>query len=121
MAEKRTRADELLKDCENPEDVIGENGLLKQLTQKMLERALHGEMSHHLGYEKDSSAGINSGNSRNGSSKKKVKTTQGEHQVAVPRDRNGEFEPKILRKYQNRFQGFDDNIISLYARGMTDT
>ena len=123
MAEKLTRKeeliDELLKECKNSEEIIGENGLLKQLTQSLVERALQGEMTHHLGYEKDSAAGINSGNSRNGTHSKTVKSDNGEMKVKVPRDRNGEFEPQILRKYQNRFQGFDEKIISMYARGMT--
>lgn len=111
--------DELLKDYRKPEDVIGENGLLKQLTKAILERAMNAEMAEHLGYAKHDSAGYNSGNSRNGTTAKTVKGEFGEMVVETPRDRNGTFEPKIVRKRQTRFDGFDDKILSMYARGMT--
>lgn len=111
--------DELLKGYEKPEDIIGENGLLKRLTKALLERALHAELTHHLGYEKHDPAGHNSGNSRNGATSKTVKGEFGEIVVDTPRDRNGSFEPQILGKHQTRFDGFDDKILSLYARGMS--
>lgn len=111
--------DELLKGCERPEDIIGESGLLKQLTKAVLERALNGELTHHLGYEKHDPAGYKSGNSRNGKSQKTLKGSFGEMEVQVPRDRNGTFEPQIIGKHQTRFTGFDDMILALYARGMT--
>jgi len=111
--------DELLRGYERPEDLIGENGLLKQLTKAVLERALNAELTHHLGYEKHDPAGHNSGNSRNGTSAKTVKGDFGELVVETPRDRNGTFEPQILGKHQTRFDGFDEKILSLYARGMT--
>jgi putative transposase len=111
--------DQLLKGYEKPEDIIGENGLLKRLTKALLERALHAELTHHLGYEKHDPAGHNSGNSRNGMTSKTVKGEFGEIVVDTPRDRNGSFEPQILGKHQTRFEGFDDKILSLYARGMT--
>lgn len=111
--------DELLKGYQKPEDLIGENGLLKQLTKAVLERALNAELTHHLGYEKHDPAGHNSGNSRNGRSAKTVKGDFGEIVVETPRDRNSTFEPQILGKHQTRFDGFDDKILSLYARGMT--
>ena len=111
--------DELLKGYQKPEDVIGEDGLLKQLTKALLERAMNAELTHHLGYEKHSPTGYHSGNSRNGTSTKKLKGEQGEMQVEVPRDRNGSFEPQIIRKHQTRFDGFDDKILSMYSRGMT--
>jgi len=111
--------DELLKGYEKPEDIIGENGLLKRLTKALLERALNTELTHHLGYEKHDSAGHNSGNSRNGVTSKTVKGEFGEIVVDTPRDRNSSFEPQILGKHQTRFDGFDDKIVSLYARGMT--
>ena len=111
--------DELLKGYEKPEDLIGENGLLKQLTKAVLERALNAELTHHLGYEKHDPAGHNSGNSRNGRSAKTIKGEFGELVVETPRDRNSTFEPQILGKHQTRFEGFDDKILSLYARGMT--
>jgi len=111
--------DELLKDYKKPEDVIGENGLLKQLTKALLERAMGAELTAHLGYEKSDPAGYNSGNSRNGSTAKTLKGEFGEMVVETPRDRNGTFEPQIVKKRQTRFDGFDDKILSMYARGMT--
>jgi len=111
--------DELIKGYKSPEDIIGKNGLLKQLTKAVLERCMQGELTYHLGYEKHEAKGKNSGNSRNGSSKKTVISEQGEIPVKIPRDREGTFEPEILPKGQTRFNGFDDKIISLYARGLT--
>ncbi len=111
--------DELLKGYQKPEDIVGENGLLKRLTKALLERALNAELTHHLGYEKHDRAGHNSGNSRNGTSSKTVKGEFGEIVVETPRDRNGSFEPQILGKHQTRFSGFDEQILSMYARGMT--
>jgi putative transposase len=119
MEIKKELLDELLKGYQKPEDVLGEDGLLKQLTKAVLERALNAELTNHLGYEKHEAAGRNSGNSRNGASAKTVKGDFGEMPVEIPRDRNGSFEPQILRKHQTRFEGFDDKILSMYARGMT--
>ena len=103
--------DSLLKDYKKPEDLIGENGLLKQLTKRLLERAMAAEMTEHVGYEKHDPAGRSSGNSRNGKSAKTVKGTFGTLPIEVPRDRNGTFEPQIVGKHQTRFTGFDENII----------
>lgn len=111
--------DQLLAECESPEQIVGENGLLKQLTKAVLERALEAEMSHHLGYEKHAPAGRNSGNSRNGSTPKKLQGDFGAIELHTPRDRNAEFEPRIVAKGQRRLDGFDQKIISLYARGLT--
>ena len=111
--------DELLKDYKSPDDMFGDDGLLHQLTKAVVERALQGEMTHHLGYEKHSSAGANSGNSRNGKSAKMIKGKRGQIQIDVPRDRASEFEPQLIKKGQTRFDGFDDKIISMYSRGMT--
>jgi len=111
--------DELLKDYQKPEDIIGENGLLKRFVKAVLERAMNAELTHHLGYEKHDPAGYKSGNSRNGTSGKTVKGEFGELEIEVPRDRASTFEPRILPKHQTRFTGFDDKIISMYARGMT--
>ena len=111
--------DELLKGYEKPEDIIGESGLLKQLTKAILERALESELTHQLGYSKNSPEGRNSGNSRNGKGRKKLKTDHGELSISTPRDRNSEFDPQIIKKGQRRFTGFDDKILSMYARGMT--
>jgi putative transposase len=111
--------DKLLADYEKPEDIIGENGLLKQLTKALVERALQAELTTHLGYEKHDPEGHNSGNTRNGSSSKRLKGDFGTVEIEVPRDRQASFDPKLVPKGQTRFQGFDDKILSLYARGMT--
>lgn len=119
MEIKKEVLDELIKDYKKPEDLIGETGLLKQLTKALLERAMSAELTQHLGYEKHDPAGYNSGNSRNGTSPKTIKGDFGEMAIETPRDRNGSFEPQILPKHQTRFDGFDDKILSMYARGMT--
>jgi putative transposase len=119
MAIDNELIDSLLKDYKEPEDLIGDNGLLRQLTKQLLERAMAAEMTGHVGYEKKDVAGNNSGNSRNGTSKKTIKGTFGTLPIEVPRDRNGTFEPRIIEKRQTRFTGFDKNIISLYARGLS--
>ncbi|MCA1613443.1 MAG: IS256 family transposase [Acidobacteria bacterium] len=111
--------DELLKDYKKPDDLLGQDGLLQQLTKALVERALDGELTHHLGYEKHDAVGDNSGNSRNGTSPKTIKGRRGQVRIDVPRDRNAEFEPHLVKKNQTRFDGFDEKIISLYARGMT--
>jgi putative transposase len=119
MEIKKELLDELLKDYQKPEDVIGENGLLKQLTKALLERAMGAELTHHLGYEKNDPTGYHSGNSRNGGTAKTLRGDFGEIVIETPRDRNGSFEPQIVKKHQTRFDGFDDKILSMYARGMT--
>jgi len=111
--------DELLKEYKTPDDMLGNNGLLQQLTKALVERALEGEMTHHLGYAPHDAAGDNSGNSRNGKSKKTITGKRGTVEIDVPRDRKSEFEPQMIRKGQRRFDGFDDKIISMYARGMS--
>lgn len=111
--------DKLLKDYKDPEEIVGENGLLKQLTKAILERAMQAEMTGHLGYEKHDPVGNNSGNSRNGKSSKTLKGEFGRLPIEVPRDRNATYEPKIVAKGQTWFRGFDDKILSMYARGMT--
>lgn len=111
--------DQLLNNYKKPEEILGEQGLLKRFTKAVLERALGGELTEHLGYEKHDPAGRGSGNSRNGTTAKTLKGKSGEIQVDVPRDRNGTFEPQIVKKHQTRFDGFDDKILSMYARGMT--
>ncbi len=111
--------DQLLEGCNSPEDILGEAGLLKQLTKKVAERALEAEMEMHLGYSKNEPSGRNTGNSRNGKTRKTVRSTDGELELEVPRDRNGTFEPKLVKKGEKQLNGFDDRIVSLYARGMT--
>jgi len=114
---------ELLKDVDfkklTPEQITGQNGLIQQLTKKIVETAMNAEMTDHLGYEKNERPAKLIGNSRNGKSSKKVITNNGEIEIEIPRDRNGEFNPRIIKKHQKRFDMFDDKIISMYARGMT--
>jgi putative transposase len=110
--------DELLKG-KKPEEILGQEGLLKELTKRLVERALQGEMTAHLGYEKHAPEGKNTGNSRNGATPKTVIGDSGEMTIAVPRDRNAEFEPQLVPKGQRRLPGFDEKVIALYARGMT--
>jgi putative transposase len=110
---------ELLKDYQKPEDLLGQDGLLKQLQKRLLEKAMGAELTVHLGYGKHDPAGRNTGNSRNGTSPKTLKGEFGNLELAAPRDRNGSFEPQIVAKGQRRFEGFDQAIISLYARGLT--
>jgi len=111
--------DELLAGYANPEDLTGPEGILKRLTGALVERALAAEMTDHLGYEPGAPEGQGSGNSRNGVGKKTLRTDQGEVTVDVPRDRNGTFEPQLVKKHQRSFKGFDDKILSMYARGMS--
>ena len=119
MAIRDELLDELLKGYEKPEDLLGEEGIIQELTKRLLERALEGEMVDHLGYLKHAPEGNGSGNSRNGHGEKTVTGKSGKMKLKVPRDRRSEFEPQIVGKRQKRFDGFDDRIISLYARGMT--
>ena len=111
--------DSLLANYKKPEDLIGENGLLKQLTKALVERALQAEMSDHLGHDKNATVSHASGNTRNGKSQKTLKGDFGELPIDIPRDRAGGFEPQLIPKHQTRWTGFDDKIISLYSRGMT--
>jgi len=119
MATTDELLDVLMKDYTKPEDLIGENGLLKRLTKRLLERAMQAELTEHLGYKKHAPNGKNSGNSRNGGYKKTIIGDFGNLDITIPRDRNSTFEPVILPKGETRFTGFDDKIISMYARGMT--
>ena len=101
------------------DQIMGENGILKVLSKRSIETAYSSEIDQELGYSKHDPAGKNSGNFRNGKSKKTIITEHGEISVEVPRDRNGEYEPQIVKKHQRRFEGFDDKIISMYGRGVT--
>ena len=109
----------LLANYKKPEDLIGEDGLLKHLTKLVVERALEAEMTEHLGHGKHEAVANASGNTRNGKSRKTLKGEFGELPIEVPRDRHGSFEPQLIPKHQTRWAGFDDKILSLYARGMT--
>ena len=119
MTIRKEVLDELLKEYKTPPDLFGEGGILKQLTTALVERALEAELSTHLGYEKHERKPSGESNSRNGYSQKRIQGDFGVAEIAVPRDRAGEFEPLLVKKGQNRLSGLDEKIISLYARGMS--
>jgi len=116
---KKIDLDAELKKCKTMEDLTGKNGLVQRLIGKMVEKLLAEEMEEHLGYKKHEKKGYLSGNSRNGANSKQVKSSFGEIDIAVPRDRNGTFEPRIIKKRQTNISSFDQKIISMYAKGMT--
>jgi hypothetical protein len=100
MVDKRDKADKLIDELiagKTPEEIVGEGGLLQQLAKRLYERVLEGEMTHHLGYPPQAPEGRNTGNSRNGKTTKTVKTDRADIPLAIPRDRNGEFEPQIIK------------------------
>jgi putative transposase len=112
--------DELLgKYGATEEGLFGKGGLMKALSKRLLERALAGELTHHLGYAKGEEKPEETDNHRNGYSRKRVKLNEGEVEIAVPRDREGSFEPQLLPKGQRRFREFDQRIVAMYSRGMT--
>ena len=111
--------DELLAGAQTEEEIAGPGGLLGQLTKRLLERAMEVELTDHLGYAPHQEPPGGAGNTRNGSTPKRLITESGEVQINTPRDRAGSFDPKIVRKRQRRFEGFDDKILALYARGMS--
>jgi putative transposase len=111
--------DALLEQGADAEDLFGQDGLLKQLTKKLTERMLEAELTDHLGYEKHAPEGYNNGNSRNGKTTKTLKSERGNISIDIPRDRDGSFDPKLIRTYQTRWPDFDEKIISMYGRGMS--
>ncbi len=111
--------DELLESVKSPQDLLGDEGLLKQLTARLLERTLDAELTHHLGYERGQRRPEGQSNTRNGYTPKTVATEQGEMAIDVPRDREGSFEPTLIKKRERRLAGFDDKILALYARNMS--
>ena len=111
--------DELLKGCKRPEDLLGDTGLMKELKVRLMERMLGAELTAHLGYEAGAEAPTGQTNRRNGVSTKRVKGSDGEVPLAVPRDRDGSFEPELVKKGQTRIDGIDDKIIGLYAAGLS--
>jgi putative transposase len=111
--------DELLAGARTEEEIVGPGGVLAQLTKRLVERALAVELTEHLGYEPHQEPPGGAGNTRNGSTGKTLATEQGPVEVRTPRDRKGTFEPQIVRKGQRRFEGFDDKILALYARGLS--
>jgi len=111
--------DELLQDGHDAKDILGKDGLLKQLTKRLVERTLEAELSDHLGYKPHSIKGRGSGNNRNGKGHKTVQSDTGALEIEVPRDRNATFEPQLVKKRQRRLAGFDDKVLALYARGLS--
>src|SRR4051794_21487887 len=111
--------DELLAGATSAEEIAGPDGLLGQLTRRLLERALEAEITEHLGYAAGHAPPGGAGNARNGRPAKTVLTDQGPVRIRAPRDRKGSFEPQIVGKRQTRWVGFDEQVIALYARGLT--
>jgi putative transposase len=111
--------DELLAGAKTEEEIVGPSGLLSQLTKRLVERALEVELTDHLGYERHQEPPGGAGNTRNGSTPKTLSTEHGPVDVRTPRDRDGSFEPQLVRKRQRRFEGFDEKILALYSRGMS--
>jgi len=108
-----------LSSAQSIDDFFGREGIFARLFSKTLEQMLEAELTAHLGYEKYEAKGRKSGNSRNGKYKRQVRTSGGKSEIAVPRDRNGEFEPKILHKYETSSNELEDKIVTLYAKGLT--
>jgi putative transposase len=111
--------DELLAGAKSEEEIVGPGGLLSQLTKRLVERAMEVELTDHLGYERHQEPPGGAGNTRNGSTPKALITEHGPVEIKTPRDRQGSFEPKIVRKRQRRFEGFDEKILALYSRGLS--
>jgi putative transposase len=111
--------DELLAGARTEEEIVGPAGVLAQLTRRLVERALSAELTEHLGYEPHQEPPGGTGNTRNGSTAKTLATEHGPVRIGTPRDRQGTFEPQIVRKGQRRFQGFDEKILALYSRGLS--
>jgi transposase-like protein len=108
-----------LKTAKTYQDLMGENGAIKKIIKASLEGMLDAELTEHLGYEKYSPSGKNTGNSRNGKTHKTLKNDNGEIELTVPRDRNGSFDPFVVKKYERTLGPIEDKIISMYAKGMT--
>ena len=119
MPISETLIDQLLEGHSSSEELLGKNGLFKQLAKRLAERVLEAEIEHHLGYEKHDTKGKNTGNSRNGKTTKSVRSVHGNMDIDIPRDRNSTFEPKLVKKHDKQLNGFDERVISLYAKGMT--
>jgi len=112
--------DKILQTHNTQEAIFGSDGIVKDLIQALTQRALQTEMKHHLGYEKHASTGKNSGNSRNGTSKKSIQTEQGALELEIPRDRKGEFEPILVPKHARRLPGFTQKVLQLFMAGLTE-
>ncbi len=110
--------DELLENYSEPGDLLGPDGLLTELKKRLINRVLESEMTTHLGYGKHGGKPEGTPNARNGHSAKTLRTEDGKLPIRIPRDRKGEFEPALVPKHQRHFDGFDEAIVSLYARGL---
>lgn len=119
MEQSKLNYEEEVKKCKTIEDVMGKNGLIKRLIKSTIENILQAELEEHLGYKKYELKGKNSGNSRNGNYEKNVRSSLGEIEIEVPRDRHGDFDPQIVKKHKKDINEFDEKIISMYAKGMT--
>ena len=119
MAITKEVLDELLKDCNSPDEFYGPNGLVKQLSKALIERMMQAELTEQLGYEKSEPGEKETENRRNGKTTKTLRTDQGPMEIEVPRDRNGEFEPKVIPKHQREWRGFDEKILSMYGLGLS--
>jgi len=119
MAITKEILDELLKDCKNPDEFYGPDGLIKQLSKALIERMMQAELTEQLGYEKSDSGEKQTENRRNGKTTKTLRTDQGPMEIEVPRDRDGEFEPKVIPKHQREWRGFDEKILSMYGLGLS--
>jgi len=111
--------DGLIGEAKTQGDLFGSGGVLKELSKRLMERMLEAEMAHHLGYEKHDASGNNTGNSRNGTTSKTLKTGNGDIKIEVPRDRTSTFEPMLVGKRQTRLDTLNAEVLSLYAKGMT--
>jgi transposase-like protein len=119
MAITKEVLDELLKDCHGPDEFYGPDGLVKQLSKALIERMMQAELTEQLGYERSESGEKETENRRNGTTPKTLRTDHGSMEIEVPRDRNGEFEPKVIPKHQREWRGFDDKILSMYGLGLS--
>ena len=119
MAITKEVLDELLKEYKGPDDFYGPDGLIKQLSKALIERVMQAELTEQIGYEKHDSEEKTTTNRRNGKSSKTLRTDQGPMEIAVPRDRNGEYDPQIVAKHQREWRGFDDKILSMYSLGLS--
>jgi transposase-like protein len=119
MAITKEVLDELLKDCNSPDEFYGPEGLVKQLSKALIERMMQAELTEQLGYGKNESGEKETKNRRNGKTSKTLRTDQGPMEIEVPRDRDGEFEPKVIPRHQREWRGFDDKILSMYGLGLS--
>jgi len=119
MAITKEVLDELLKDCHGPDDFYGQDGLAKQLSKALIERTMQAELTEQIGYEKSASGEKPDGNRRNGKSTKTLRMDQGSMEINIPRNRDGEFEPKAIPKHQREWRGFDEKILSMYGLGLS--